>query len=64
MLFLVYGKETVKETWEALKIMHMGAECEKEAKVQTLKTEFKSLHEGVELRLPVDNHRQPDPSTW
>jgi hypothetical protein len=23
MLFLVYGKETAKETWEALKIMHV-----------------------------------------
>ena len=43
MLFLVYGKETAKETWEALKIMHMGAERVKDAKVQTLKTEFKGL---------------------
>jgi hypothetical protein len=39
MLFLVYGKET----WEALKIMHMGAERVKDAKVQTLKTEFEGL---------------------
>ena len=43
MLFLVYGKETAKETWEALKIMHMGAERVKDAKVQTLKTEFEGL---------------------
>ena len=43
MLFLVYGKETAKETWEALKIMHIGAERVKDAKVQTLKTEFEGL---------------------
>jgi hypothetical protein len=43
MLFLVYGKETSKETWEALKIMHIGAEHVKDAKVQTLKPEFEGL---------------------
>jgi hypothetical protein len=43
MLFLVYGKETAKETWEALKIMHMGAKRVKDAKVQALKSEFEGL---------------------
>jgi hypothetical protein len=40
MLFLVSEKETAKATWEALNIMHMGAECVKDAKVQTLKAKF------------------------
>jgi hypothetical protein len=32
-----------KETWEALKIMHMAAERVKDTKVQTLRTEFEGL---------------------
>lgn len=40
---LVSEKETAKVTWEALKIMHMGVERVKDAKVQTLKMEFEGL---------------------
>jgi hypothetical protein len=49
MLFLVYGKKT-KEICETMKIMHMGAERVKDAKVRTLKTEFEGLRmKGVRL---------------
>lgn len=36
-------KETAKDVWNALKLMHMGAERVKTAKVQTLKSEFEIL---------------------
>jgi hypothetical protein len=50
MLFLVYGKKTTKEICETMKIMHMGAERVKDAKVRTLKTEFEGLRmKGVRL---------------
>jgi hypothetical protein len=53
MLFLVYRKEMAKETWEALKIMHMGAERVKDTKVQTLRTEFEGLR--MKESEPIDN---------
>ncbi|KAL8090283.1 hypothetical protein AgCh_039668 [Apium graveolens] len=37
-------KESSKEAWEAIKTMCQGADCLKQAKVQTLKSEFESLH--------------------
>lgn len=42
-LILLAEKETAKEAWEALKTMHLGAKRVKEAKVQTLKSEFEGL---------------------
>lgn len=42
-LFLLAEKETAKAAWEALKTMYMGAERVREAKVQTLKSEFEAL---------------------
>lgn len=40
---LLSEKETTKEAWSALKIMHMGAERVMEDKVKTLKSEFECL---------------------
>jgi hypothetical protein len=42
-----------KETWEALKIMHMAAERVKDTKVQTLRTEFEGLR--MKESEPIDN---------
>ena len=44
MLLSIAEKTTAKEAWEALKLMCMGAERVKEAKIQTLKAEFESLN--------------------
>lgn len=33
-----------KVTWETLQTMHVGVDCVKEAKVQTLKSEFEAIH--------------------
>ena len=43
VLLTLAEKDSAKETWEVLKMMHMGAERIKEAKAQTLKTEFELL---------------------
>ena len=37
-------KDSVKAAWETLQTMHVGVECVKEAKVQTLKSEFEAIH--------------------
>ncbi|XP_020266086.1 uncharacterized protein LOC109841535 [Asparagus officinalis] len=42
-LLVLAEKETTKEAWEMLKTMHMGAERVKEAKIQTLRSEFEGL---------------------
>ena len=42
-LLLLMEKETVKEAWDTLKTMHMGAKHVKEAKIQTLLCEFEEL---------------------
>ncbi|XP_039117525.1 uncharacterized protein LOC120253262 [Dioscorea cayenensis subsp. rotundata] len=42
-LLVLAEKETAKEAWEMLKTMHMGAERVKEAKIQTLRSEFEGL---------------------
>lgn len=51
MLLSIAEKKTAKEAWEALKLMCMGADRVKLAKVQTLKTELESLNmkEGDQL---------------
>ena len=43
VLLTIAEKETVREAWEAIKMMCMGVEQVKEAIVQALKGEFKSL---------------------
>ncbi|CAM8994711.1 unnamed protein product [Rhodiola kirilowii] len=43
MLLMVAEKKTAKEAWEMLKIMHLGADRVKNARVQTLKSEFEVL---------------------
>lgn len=43
MLLSIAEKGTAKQAWDALKTMCQGAEHLKKAKVQTLRTEFKSL---------------------
>ena len=36
-------KATTKEAWEMLKMMHMGADRVKEAKAQTLRSDFEVI---------------------
>ncbi|XP_047306189.1 uncharacterized protein LOC124909563 [Impatiens glandulifera] len=43
VLLMVAEKDSSKLAWEILKIMHVGVERVKEAKVQTLKTQFKAI---------------------
>ena len=43
LLLTLAEKDSAKEAWEMHKTMHMGAERVKEAKVQTLKSEFEVL---------------------
>ena len=42
-LVMIAEKQTAKEAWEALKTMHLGDDRIKEARVQTLKSEFEKL---------------------
>ncbi|XP_039121641.1 uncharacterized protein LOC120258329 [Dioscorea cayenensis subsp. rotundata] len=42
-LLLISEKETAKEAWETLKTMYVGADRVKQAKLQTLKSEFEIL---------------------
>ncbi|XP_074342971.1 uncharacterized protein LOC141680731 [Apium graveolens] len=44
VLLSVAEKEKVKEAWEPIKTMCQGADRAKQAKVQTLKSEFENLH--------------------
>lgn len=44
VLLSIAEKKTAKEAWEAIKVMCMGAERVKTAKVQTLKAEFEALN--------------------
>ena len=37
-------KDSTKATWETLQTMHVGVDHVKEAKVQTLKSEFEAIH--------------------
>ncbi|KAL4589803.1 hypothetical protein LXL04_002713 [Taraxacum kok-saghyz] len=43
LLLSLAEKETAKEAWKTLKVMYMGAERVRTAKVQTLKAEFEAL---------------------
>ncbi|XP_074374550.1 uncharacterized protein LOC141714932 [Apium graveolens] len=42
-LLMIAEKKTAKEAWGAIKTLSLGADKEKEAKAQTLKSEFESL---------------------
>lgn len=44
MLLLLAEKQTTTEAWETVKIMYMGADRVKTARVQTLKAEFEVLY--------------------
>jgi len=43
LLMQVAGKKTGKEVWDALKARHVGADRVKEARLQTLKSEFDAM---------------------
>nr|GEU85354.1 hypothetical protein [Tanacetum cinerariifolium] len=43
VLLMLADKDTAKEAWETLHTMHMGAERVKEAKIQTLKSDFEVI---------------------
>ncbi|GJR90263.1 zinc finger, CCHC-type containing protein, partial [Tanacetum coccineum] len=43
VLLMLADKDTAKEAWETLYTMHMGAERVKEAKVQTLRSDFEVI---------------------
>ncbi|GKB05364.1 ribonuclease H-like domain, reverse transcriptase, RNA-dependent DNA polymerase [Tanacetum coccineum] len=43
VLLMLADKDTAKEAWETLRTMHMGAERVKEAKVQTLRSDFEVI---------------------
>ena len=43
LLLSITEKRTSKKAWEAIKIVHLGADKVKKAKAQTLKAEFESL---------------------
>lgn len=43
VLMMLAEKDTDKEAWETLRTMHMGAERVKEAKVQTLRSDFEVI---------------------
>ncbi|GKC96017.1 ribonuclease H-like domain, reverse transcriptase, RNA-dependent DNA polymerase [Tanacetum coccineum] len=44
VLLMLADKDTAKEAWETLHTMYMGAERVKEAKVQTLRSNFEVIH--------------------
>ena len=43
ILLMLAEKDSTKVVWETLQTMHVGVECVKEAKVQTLKSEFEAI---------------------
>ena len=43
VLLMLAEKDTTKQAWETLKTMHMGADRVKEAKVQTLRSDFEVI---------------------
>nr|GEW35625.1 hypothetical protein [Tanacetum cinerariifolium] len=43
VLLMLVDKDTAKEAWETLHTMHMGADRVKEAKVQTLRSDFEVI---------------------
>ena len=44
ILLSIAEKKTAKEVWEGIKVMCQGADRVKNAKIQTLKTEFESMN--------------------
>lgn len=44
VLLSIAEKETAKDAWEAVKVLCQGADRVKQAKVQTLKSEFESMN--------------------
>ncbi|XP_047340282.1 uncharacterized protein LOC124943870 [Impatiens glandulifera] len=44
VFLMVAEKDSIKLAWETLKTMHVGVERVKDAKVQTLKTQFEAIH--------------------
>ena len=44
ILLMLAEKDLEKVAWERLQTMYVGVELVKEAKVQTLKSEFESIH--------------------
>ena len=44
MLLSIAEKKSAKEAWDAIKLMCMGADRVKNAKVQTLRAEFEALN--------------------
>ncbi|KAK8954970.1 hypothetical protein KSP39_PZI002195 [Platanthera zijinensis] len=64
-ILLMLGDKSAKEAWETLKTMNLGADRVKEAKLQTLKSEFKSLRmrdadtvEDFALKLTTNVNKQ------
>ncbi|GKA42849.1 zinc finger, CCHC-type containing protein [Tanacetum coccineum] len=53
MVLQIASLTTAKEIWEALKVRHVGIEGVKEARVQTLESEFESLKMGANEPLDV-----------
>ena len=43
VLLMLAKKVSAKAAWETLQTMHVGVECVKKAKVQTLKSEFEAI---------------------
>lgn len=43
LLLSIADKKNAKETWDAIKTVHLGADKVKKTKVQTLKSEFEAL---------------------
>ena len=43
VLLMVAKKDSTKAAWERVQTMHLGVECVKEAKVQTLKSELEVI---------------------
>ena len=53
MVLQIASLTSVKEIWEALKVRHVGIERVKEARVQTLESDFESLKIGANEPLDV-----------
>ncbi|GJX68683.1 zinc finger, CCHC-type containing protein [Tanacetum coccineum] len=53
MVLQIASLTTAEEIWEALKVRHVGIERVKEARVQTLESEFESLKMGANEPLDV-----------
>ena len=57
MLMQVAKKKTGKEVWDCLKSRFVGADHVKEARLQTLKSEFNALRmKGLTIMLGNDGH--------